>query len=99
MVYKLVEVNGRPRIKLSQEITKVTIPGDKEAFRLLNADGEPLLDFLVRSGEAMPEAGRCVGARPMRAACAGAGVGLTVGATFTGDSCHATRSRRRSGCM
>lgn len=37
MVYKLVQVKEKPRIKLSQEITKVTIPGAKEAYRLLGA--------------------------------------------------------------
>lgn len=29
-VYKLVEINGQPRIKLSQDVGKVTIPGHKE---------------------------------------------------------------------
>lgn len=58
MVYKLVEVNGKPRIKLSQEITKVTIPGAKEAYRLLGAENVPLLDLLIRRGETRPQAGR-----------------------------------------
>lgn len=34
-VYKLVEINGQPRIKLSQEVCKVTMPGRKNAFRLV----------------------------------------------------------------
>lgn len=29
-VYKLTEINGQPRIKLSQDVGKVTIPGHKE---------------------------------------------------------------------
>lgn len=29
-VYKLTEVNGQPRIKLSQDVGKVSIPGHKE---------------------------------------------------------------------
>jgi nicotinate phosphoribosyltransferase len=58
MVYKLVEINGKPRIKLSQEITKVTIPGAKEAYRLIGAEGVPLLDLLVRVGESPPQPGR-----------------------------------------
>ena len=32
-VYKLVEVNGKPKIKLSQDVQKVTMPGPKIAFR------------------------------------------------------------------
>ncbi|CAG9796522.1 unnamed protein product [Diatraea saccharalis] len=31
-VYKLVEINGQPRIKLSQDVGKVTIPGHKEVL-------------------------------------------------------------------
>lgn len=38
-VYKLVEVNGTPRIKLSQDGSKITMPGKKDAFRLYGADG------------------------------------------------------------
>lgn len=32
-VYKLTEINGQPRIKLSQDVGKVTIPGHKEVRR------------------------------------------------------------------
>lgn len=57
MVYKLVEIKGKPRMKISQEIAKVTIPGRKEAFRLLGAEGVPLLDLMVQAGEARPSPG------------------------------------------
>ena len=39
-VYKMVEINGMPRIKLSQDVNKVTMPGKKSAYRLYGADGE-----------------------------------------------------------
>lgn len=58
MVFKLVEMEGKPRIKLSQEITKVTIPGAKEAYRLISAEGTPILDYMIRQGEAAPTPGR-----------------------------------------
>ena len=32
-VYKLVDVNGNPKIKLSQDVHKVTMPGPKNAYR------------------------------------------------------------------
>ncbi|XP_054014333.1 nicotinate phosphoribosyltransferase isoform X3 [Hylaeus anthracinus] len=54
-VYKMVEVNGQPRIKLSQEVGKVTIPGKKDAFRLYGADGYALIDLLQRSTEEIPQ--------------------------------------------
>lgn len=54
-VYKMVEVNGQPRIKLSQEVSKVTIPGKKDAFRLYGADGYALIDLLQRSTEDVPQ--------------------------------------------
>ena len=56
MVYKLVEIKGEPRIKLSQDASKVTIPGRKEAFRLIGAEGVPILDLVVRVGEMQPQA-------------------------------------------
>ncbi|XP_052747588.1 nicotinate phosphoribosyltransferase isoform X2 [Bicyclus anynana] len=59
-VYKLVEINGQPRIKLSQDVGKVTIPGHKEAYRLFGADGHALIDLLQRSSEPAPEVGQKV---------------------------------------
>ena len=32
-VYKLVEINGKPKIKLSQDVEKVTMPGKKIPYR------------------------------------------------------------------
>jgi nicotinate phosphoribosyltransferase len=54
-VYKLVEVKGIPRIKLSQELDKMTIPGKKEAYRLLGEDGYSLLDLMIRVGDKPPQ--------------------------------------------
>ena len=56
MVYKLVEIKGEPRIKLSQDASKITIPGRKEAYRLIGAEGVPILDLVIRVGEMRPEA-------------------------------------------
>ena len=50
-VYKLVEIEGEPRIKLSNDIEKVLIPGRKVAYRLFGEAGWPLLDLLVGSHE------------------------------------------------
>ena len=55
MVYKLVEIKGEPRIKLSQDASKITIPGRKEAYRLIGAEGVPILDLVIRVGEMRPE--------------------------------------------
>jgi nicotinate phosphoribosyltransferase len=60
-VYKLVEVDGQPRIKLSNDIEKVLIPGRKVAYRLFGEAGWPLLDFLVcRNETKMPSVGERV---------------------------------------
>jgi nicotinate phosphoribosyltransferase len=53
-VYKLVQVNSQPRIKVSQDAVKVTIPGRKEAFRLFNSSDEAVLDLLIASGTSPP---------------------------------------------
>lgn len=58
MVYKLVEINGEPRIKLSQDVSKVTIPGRKEGFRLIGSNGKPLLDLMIGCNEKAPVVGQ-----------------------------------------
>ncbi|XP_022231351.1 nicotinate phosphoribosyltransferase isoform X1 [Drosophila obscura] len=59
-VYKLVEINGQPRIKLSQDVEKVTMPGNKNAYRLYSADGHALIDLLQKVSEAPPAVGQKV---------------------------------------
>ena len=58
MVYKLVEVNGRPTIKLSQDQTKVTIPGNKNVYRLIGAEGVAICDVMVGVHDAPPAPGK-----------------------------------------
>ncbi len=53
-VFKLVEVNGKPCIKLSEEFQKVTFPGRKDAYRLYDKEGCPLVDLLTRADEPPP---------------------------------------------
>lgn len=55
-VFKLVELNGQPRIKLSQDVGKVTIPGKKDAYRLFSESGHALVDLLQRATEDSPGA-------------------------------------------
>jgi hypothetical protein len=43
-VYKLVEVHEKPRIKVSADIDKMTIPGRKHAYRLYNSTRVPIID-------------------------------------------------------
>ncbi|EGC33132.1 NAPRTase [Dictyostelium purpureum] len=64
-VYKLVEINGSPRIKLSHEANKITLPGRKEAYRLYGGEGHPLVDILISQNAAdhekqIPEVGKRV---------------------------------------
>lgn len=56
-VFKLVEINGEPRIKLSQDVIKVTFPGRKEVYRLLGKEGYPIIDLMIQVGEAPPKIG------------------------------------------
>lgn len=56
-VYKLVQLNGKPRIKISQEVAKVTIPGRKQCYRLFNSKNEPVLDLLMAADEKAPTVG------------------------------------------
>merc|ERR1711936_112978 len=59
-VFKLVSVNDKPKIKLSQDVHKITMPGQKEAFRLYSSDGHALIDLLQRPGEDPPQVGKRV---------------------------------------
>lgn len=56
-VYKLVSINQKPRIKLSQEIAKLTIPGIKNVFRIwsVNTENSPVIDLIQLKNAAAPE--------------------------------------------
>jgi len=54
-VYKLVEVDKNPTIKLSLEVSKVTIPGRKVVYRLYGEEGQALVDLMQLSGEDAPK--------------------------------------------
>jgi len=67
-VYKLVEIQGKPRIKISQEVSKVTLPGRKVAYRLFGApvptansnipQSYPIIDMMITEGGEPPEVGK-----------------------------------------
>lgn len=57
-VYKLVEINGIPRIKLSQDLEKIVIPCKKNVYRLYGIDGSPLLDYMQMTDEEAPVVGQ-----------------------------------------
>ncbi|XP_020112030.1 nicotinate phosphoribosyltransferase 2-like isoform X1 [Ananas comosus] len=56
-VFKLVEINNQPRIKLSEDIAKVSIPCKKRCFRLYGKEGYPLVDIISGESEPPPKAG------------------------------------------
>ena len=53
-VYKLVQIEGHPTIKLSLDVAKVTIPGRKIVYRLYGADGLALVDLMQTESEPAP---------------------------------------------
>ncbi|XP_053101647.1 nicotinate phosphoribosyltransferase isoform X4 [Hemicordylus capensis] len=57
-VYKLVEVNGCPRLKVTEDKEKATIPGSKVVYRLWDAAGFPCMDLLALEEESPPRAGQ-----------------------------------------
>lgn len=56
----MVEINEQARIKLSQDVEKVTMPGNKNAYRLYSTDGHALIDLLQKVGESPPAVGQKV---------------------------------------
>lgn len=59
-VDKLVEINGVPRIKLSNEVGKITIPGRKDVYRLYDHLDRPVVDLMTGVEEDPPEEGKRV---------------------------------------
>ncbi|NWX04426.1 PNCB phosphoribosyltransferase, partial [Caloenas nicobarica] len=57
-VYKLVEVNGSPCLKLTEDEEKMTIPGTKTIYRLYDAAGHPFMDLMALEKEPSPSAGQ-----------------------------------------
>jgi len=53
-VYKLVEISDEARMKISEEVKKVTIPGKKDVYRLYGHDGKALVDLVQTVGEKEP---------------------------------------------
>eukprot|EP00898_Chlorokybus_atmophyticus_P006567 jgi/Chlat1/6911/Chrsp52S06637 len=59
-VYKLVQIGEQPRIKVSQDKEKLTLPGKKKAFRLYGKDGRAVADLMQRVTEPDPKVGERV---------------------------------------
>ncbi|KAJ4965263.1 hypothetical protein NE237_017112 [Protea cynaroides] len=55
-VFKLVEINNQPRIKLSEDISKVSIPCKKRCYRLYGKEGYALVDIMTGENEPPPKA-------------------------------------------
>ncbi|KAL9261182.1 Nicotinate phosphoribosyltransferase 2-like protein [Drosera capensis] len=53
-VFKLVEINNQPRMKLSEDVSKVSIPCKKRCFRLYGKEGYPLVDIMIGENEPPP---------------------------------------------
>ena len=51
MVYKVVEFMGTPRMKLSDEVAKITTPGSKASVRAYDKDNNPMFDVLCLQSE------------------------------------------------
>ncbi|XP_078285970.1 nicotinate phosphoribosyltransferase [Rhinoraja longicauda] len=59
-IYKLTQVGGKPRIKLTEDQDKMTLPGKKTAYRLFGEDDSPMLDLLTMDGEVVPRVGEVI---------------------------------------
>ncbi|KAL8477074.1 hypothetical protein ACS0TY_029400 [Phlomoides rotata] len=57
VVFKLVEINDQPRIKLSEDVSKVSIPCKKRSYRLYGKEGYPLVDIMTGENEPPPKVG------------------------------------------
>lgn len=60
MVFKLADINGSPRMKLSEDVGKTTTPGKKKVYRLFGREGHAILDLIALDSEEAPKAGERV---------------------------------------
>ncbi|KAL8452495.1 hypothetical protein Emed_001352 [Eimeria media] len=58
LVYKLVELDGQPCMKLSDDVEKTSLPTAKSAFRLYSKKGVPALDLMQSAAMPPPAIGR-----------------------------------------
>ena len=58
-VYKLVEINGRPTMKVTGDISKATLPGEKRLLRVVDSNGRFVQD-LVCLADDLPGSGATV---------------------------------------
>ncbi|WP_069131343.1 nicotinate phosphoribosyltransferase [Rhodohalobacter halophilus] len=54
-VYKLNSIDGEPKLKISENIEKITLPGNKKVFRYLNGDGSFYGDAILFDNEEVIE--------------------------------------------
>ena len=54
-VYKLAEVNHQPKMKLSENIEKTTLPGNKQVYRFFDATGNFSIDGIFCSDESIQD--------------------------------------------
>jgi nicotinate phosphoribosyltransferase len=50
-VYKLVAIDGQPKMKITSDTAKATLPGSKRVFRVCTADGGFLQDVVCLDGD------------------------------------------------
>jgi nicotinate phosphoribosyltransferase len=56
-VYKLVRINGKSTMKLSETVSKTTIPNLKRCFRLYNVNNHAVVDIMICHDESPPVVG------------------------------------------
>jgi nicotinate phosphoribosyltransferase len=59
-VYKLVQFDGRPKLKVTSDIAKATLPDRKRLLRAVEPDGSFAMDIICLEGEADPKPGDTV---------------------------------------
>ena len=57
MVYKLVQIGGKPCLKVSEDDDKINLPGEKIVYRLWGKEG-PIADLIALADEPEPEIGQ-----------------------------------------